>query len=251
MQYRNKIKEIVQLIKCSQKTVALTGAGISTESGIPDYRSPKTGLWEKHNPAKTASLSALRKEPALFYSTNLDRWTVYNTAKPNTAHYALTRMEKMGLLLGTITQNIDGLHVKAGAARVWEVHGHLRTCHCMECREEYPFDNLVGQFKEGDNPPRCLKCSGILRPDVVLFEDRMNEDFFKATQIISGCQLMMVIGSSLTVYPVAEFPSVAKQFVIINKTPTQWDESATVVINDSAGKVMRDIMIELGEHDFE
>ncbi|TYO94929.1 SIR2 family NAD-dependent protein deacylase [Desulfallas thermosapovorans] len=247
MSYNEKIKKVVRLIKESKKTLALTGAGISTESGIPDYRSPGTGLWEKHDPARTASLSALRKDPARFYNYNLDRWTAYSHAQPNAAHYALARLEKMGLLVGVITQNIDSLHVRAGATRVWEVHGHLRTCHCMECRESYGFDQLVYSIRNGTNPPRCVKCGGILRPDVVLFEDRMNEDFYQATQVISGCQLMLVVGSSLTVYPVAGLPGVAREIVIINRTPTPYDEEAAVVIHDSAGQVFRDIMVELGE----
>lgn len=247
MHYFEKIKEIVHLLQESTKTLALTGAGISTESGIPDYRSPQTGLWEKHDPTKTASLSALRKDPAEFYTINLDRWAAFNKARPNIAHYALELLEKKGLLLGVITQNIDSLHVKAGSNRVWEVHGHLRTFHCMDCKEKYTFDNVVSRFKGGENPPRCIRCSAILRPDVVLFEDRMNEDFFQATQVISGCQLMLVVGSSLTVYPVAGIPGVAKKIVIINKTPTPWDEEAAVVINESAGQVFQDILAELGE----
>ncbi|MBF7083143.1 NAD-dependent deacylase [Desulfallas sp. Bu1-1] len=247
MQYNEKIQKIAQLIRESKKTLALTGAGISTESGIPDYRSPGTGLWEKHDPVKTASLSALRRDPAQFYALNLERWTAYGNARPNVAHYALARLEKMGLLLGVITQNIDSLHVRAGSTRVWEVHGHLRTCHCMDCRKTYPFDFLVARFRQGENPPACTACSGILRPDVVLFEDRMNEDFFQATQVISGCQLLIVVGSSLTVYPVAGLPGVARQLVIINRTPTPWDEEATVVVNSSAGQVLRDVMAELGE----
>ncbi|WP_347491132.1 SIR2 family NAD-dependent protein deacylase [Desulfoscipio sp. XC116] len=247
MSYKSKIKDIVRLIGESQKTLALTGAGISTESGIPDYRSPGTGLWEKHDPAKTASLSALRKDPARFYSVNLDRWTAYNHARPNAAHYALAELEKMGHLVGTITQNIDSLHVRAGSTRVWEVHGHLRTCHCMECKESYSFDYLVDSFKTGANPPRCTKCQGVLRPDVVLFEDRMNEDFYQATQVISGCQLMLVAGSSLTVYPVAGLPEVARQIIIINRTPTPYDEEAAIVIHDNAGQVFKDIMDEMGK----
>ncbi len=247
MTYKEKIKQIAGLIKQSKKTLALTGAGISTESGIPDYRSPGTGLWEKLNPMKTASLSALRKDPAQFYSVNLERWAIYSNAKPNYAHYALAHLEKAGLLVGVITQNVDSLHKRAGSERVWEVHGHLRTFHCMSCHQKYPFQDVVQRFRSGENPPRCLKCSGVLRPDVVLFEDRMNEDFFQATQVISGCQLLLVVGSSLTVYPVASLPGAAKQVVIINRTPTPWDETAAVVVNETAGKVFRDIMFELGE----
>ena len=247
MQYIEKISLIAQLIKESTKTIALTGAGISTESGIPDYRSPGTGLWEKHDPAKTASLTALRKDPAGFYSTNLKRWAEFNSAKPNIAHHALAHLEKINLLLGVITQNIDSLHVRAGSTRVWEVHGHLRTSQCTECRESYPFEELTKRFNAGENPPLCSLCAGVLRPNVVLFEDKMSEAFYQASQVISGCQLLLVVGSSLTVYPVAGLPGVARQLVIINRTPTQWDQEAAVVINESAGKVMRDVLAELGE----
>ncbi|KAF1085375.1 NAD-dependent protein deacetylase [Sporotomaculum syntrophicum] len=246
MLYENKIQEIVRLIKGSDKTFALTGAGISTESGIPDYRSPGTGLWEKQDPAKTASLSALRRDPAFFYSTNLKRWTAFNDAQPNTAHTALAQLEKMGLLDGVITQNIDSLHVKAGSKTVWEVHGHLRTCRCMDCRASHSFDHLVQSFDNGENPPRCLKCGGVLRPDVVLFEDQMNDDYYQVTFEISGCQLLLVVGSSLTVYPVAGLPSYAKEIVIINNTSTPYDNEAAVVVHESAGKVFRDIMHKLG-----
>lgn len=246
MSYEDNIKEIVRLIKESEKTYALTGAGISTESGIPDYRSPGTGLWEKQNPAKTVSLSALRSDPALFYSTNIKRWTSFNEVQPNTAHYALAQLEKMGFLEGVITQNIDSLHVKAGSKDVWEVHGHLRTCRCTDCLASHSFEHLVQSFDNGENPPRCLKCGGVLRPDVVLFEDQMNDDYYRISHEILGCQLLLVVGSSLTVYPVASLPSHARELVIINNTPTPYDNEAAVVVHESAGNVFRDIMRELG-----
>ncbi|MCG8403394.1 MAG: NAD-dependent deacylase [Firmicutes bacterium] len=247
MPYHEKIKTTARLIKESTKTLALTGAGISTESGIPDYRSPGTGLWEKLDPIKASSLSALRSDPARFYEINLERWNAYSDARPNAVHFALAQLEQMELLLGVITQNIDSLHVKAGSQRLWEVHGHLRTAQCLDCRQKYPFDLLVKLFRAGENPPRCAKCSGILRPSVVLFEDKMSEDFFQASQVISGCQLLLVVGSSLTVYPVAGLPGAAKQVIIINRTSTPWDESAAVVIHAGAGQVFHDIMEELGQ----
>ncbi len=245
MSYNQNIKEIARLLRESNKTLALTGAGISTESGIADYRSPGTGLWEKQDPAKTASLTALRRDPALFYSTNLKRWTSFNNARPNAAHQALAQLEKKGLLDGVITQNIDSLHVKAGSIQVWEVHGHLRTCHCMDCRASHSFDHLEQSFDKGENPPRCLKCGGVLRPDVVLFEDQMNDDYYKVTFEISGCRLLLVVGSSLTVYPVASLPSYAEDIVIINNTPTPYDDEAAVVVHENAGKVFQDIITEL------
>lgn len=246
MDYREKVRALAGLIRESKKTFALTGAGISTESGIPDYRSPGSGLWEKLDPAKVSSISALRKDPAKFYSVNLERWVAYGNAQPNIAHLALARLEKAGCLVGTITQNIDSLHRKAGSERVWEVHGHLRTCRCMNCGRNYEFSYLVRQVRSGSNPPLCAECKGVLRPNVVLFGDPMNEDFFQACQVLSGCQLLIVAGSSLSVYPVAGLPEFARRVVIINKTPTPWDDKAEIVINDSTGKVFGDLLEELG-----
>jgi NAD-dependent deacetylase len=245
MDYGKKIDALAGLFRESARTFALTGAGISTESGIPDFRSPGTGLWQKFDPAKVATVSALRRDPAAFYRFNLDRWTVYAGAEPNAAHRALAALEREGLLAGVVTQNIDGLHVRAGSKRVWEVHGHLRTSHCMDCKESRPFSDLAAQVKAGQNPPRCT-CGGVLRPDVVLFEDPMGEDFFHASQALTGSSLLVVVGSSLTVYPVAHLPERARQIVIINRDPTPWDNRAALVINESAGRVFNDVTAVLG-----
>ena len=242
MNYEEKLFSLAGLLKGSGRTFALTGAGISTESGIPDFRSPGTGLWTKFDPVQVATVSALRRDPGAFYSINLDRWTRYSGAGPNTAHQALARLEQEGLLVGVITQNIDGLHRKAGSEKVWEVHGHLRTCHCLECKKSHAFSFLVSQFHSGINSPRCQDCGGLLRPDVVLFEDPMGEDFFHAVQALTGCQLLVVVGSSLQVYPVASLPDRARQVVIINKEPTPWDDRAALVIHEGAGQVFTDLL---------
>ncbi|MEW6425984.1 MAG: NAD-dependent deacylase [Bacillota bacterium] len=247
MDYGEQIAALAGLVQTCRPCYVLTGAGISTESGIPDFRSPGTGLWTKYDPMKTASLTALRRDPAKFYEINLTRWTSYLDCQPNSAHLALARLEKLGYVAGVITQNIDGLHRKAGSQRVWEVHGHLRTCRCLQCAGRYPFDLLVNLVKSGQNPPLCEKCGGILRPDVVLFEDRMSDDFFAVTQVLTGCQLLLVVGSSLTVYPVAGLPQLARRVVIINRDPTPWDEHAELVIRRLAGQVFTDLMAALGE----
>lgn len=246
MEYQDRIAAVVKLLKNSSKTLALTGAGISTESGIPDFRSPGTGLWEKFDPIAVSSLSALKRDPARFYSFNLHRWTAFNDAVPNVAHLALARLEQMGLLLGVVTQNIDSLHKKAGTVKQWEVHGHLRTCRCLACSSrDVPFTELVERYNKGENPPRCAACGGVLRPDVVLFEDSMNEQFFHATQVLSGCQLLIVVGTSLTVYPVASLPGLARRLVIINNAATPWDDNAEVVLREPAGQVFTDLMAQL------
>jgi len=245
MYYDKKIDLLAKLLKKSAHTLALTGAGISTESGIPDFRSPGTGLWTKFDPIKVASVSALNRDPASFYKINLDRWTRYTGVEPNAAHYALARLEQERLLYGVITQNIDGLHRKAGSKTVWEVHGHLRTCRCMDCEKSYPLDFLVDQFNAGTNPPRCQKCGGVLRLDVVLFEDPLGEDFSRATQAMTSCELLVVVGSSLQVYPVAALPERARQVAIINKESTPWDGRANLVIHEKAGQVLTDVLAAL------
>lgn len=245
MNYQEKILLLAGLLKKSTCTYALTGAGISTESGIPDFRSPGSGLWTKYDPAKVASVSAFLSDPAAFYKINMQWWEGYSKAEPNAAHYALARLEREGLLAGVITQNIDGLHRKAGSEKVFEVHGHLRTCRCISCSESYPFDFLKDQLNSGKNPPRCERCGGILRPDVVLFEDPLGDDFFYASRALSRCQLFVAIGSSLQVYPVASLPERVRQLVIINQEPTPWDDEAVLVINEKAGKVLTDTLSAL------
>lgn len=244
MNYSEKIDFLANLLKRSAHTIALTGAGISTESGIPDFRSPG-GMWSKFDPFKVATVTALKRDPATFYNIHLDFLARCSGAQPNAAHYALAQLEQDRLLYGVITQNVDGLHRKAGSKTVWEVHGHLRTCHCMDCKKNYPFDFLVDQYNSGTNPPRCQKCWGVLRLDVVLFEDPMGEDFFWATQAMTSCQLLVVVGSSLQVYPVAALPERAKQLAIINNEPTPWDHRADLVINGKAGQVLTDVLSAL------
>ncbi|SMB91750.1 NAD-dependent deacetylase [Thermanaeromonas toyohensis ToBE] len=230
------VAKVNQILKRSRKTLVLTGAGASTESGIPDYRSKGTGLWQKFDPMEKASITALLTNPEEFYRFNLPRWSKYIQAEPNVTHRALARLEENGLIYGVITQNIDGLHQKAGSKRVWEVHGHLRTCHCLECGTSYPFTELIGQFNQGINPPNCPQCRGILRPDVVLFEDPMSQDYYSALEEMKDCETLMVVGSSLQVYPVAELPRLAPKLIIINKEPTPWDFKAIIVVHEQAGK---------------
>lgn len=250
MTYEEKIRSLADYLRKPGRNFAFTGAGVSTESGIPDFRSRGTGLWEKVDPMKAASLSALQREPAQFYKFFMGIWASFATAKPNAAHYALARLEEEGLLAGVITQNIDGLHRAAGSQKVWEVHGHMRSCRCQVCSKSYPFSVLLNQYRSGVNPPRCSECNGMLRPDVVLFEDAMGEDFFNAYHALSGCQLLIVVGSSLQVYPAASLPELTKSLVIINRDKTPWDFRADLVLNEKkAGEVFTDLMTELGMRD--
>ena len=241
--HNNEINKIAALIKKSDGFYALTGAGISTESGLPDFRSPGTGIWEKVDPMKTSSAQVLENNPKLFFEAGFQRFMTLQNAQPNQGHYVLAKMEKMKLLKGLVTQNIDGLHYKAGSRKIWEVHGHLRTGHCMNCKYSYPFDFMSKQLMQGNNPPLCKKCQGIVRPDVVLFGDPMGEDFFEAEKTLARkCDLLMVIGSSLTVYPVASLPYYVSNLIIINAQPTPMDEKAQVVIRDKSSHVLSKIL---------
>jgi NAD-dependent deacetylase len=240
LSYEELISAAAELLRQGGRNFALTGAGVSTESGIPDFRSPGTGLWERYDPMKTATLSALRRDPAAFYDWNLQRWEAVAGAEPNPAHTALARMEELGFLAGLITQNIDGLHLKAGSKSLFEIHGHLRTCRCMSCERHFPFSHVTDQYGAGINPPHCA-CGGVLRPDVVLFEDRMSPDFFRATQALSGCQVLVVAGTSLQVYPAAGLLDLARRVVIINREPVPGSERADLVIHGPAGRILSDL----------
>ena len=239
----DRLNKTVELIKKAKGFFALTGAGISTESGLPDFRSPGTGIWEKVDPIKTSSAQVFKSNPRLFFEAGFKRFITLQDAQPNKGHYALAKMEKMNILKGIVTQNIDGLHYKAGSRNIWEVHGHLRTGHCIECGRSYPFEYMVEQLDHGHNPPFCENCSGIVRPDVVLFGDPMGKSFFEAERTLANeCDLLLVVGSSLTVYPVASLPQYVSKIVIINLQPTPYDDRAEVVFREKSGSILSKLL---------
>ncbi len=246
MQYLGQIEFLADLIREHDRVYVLTGAGVSTDSGIPDFRSPGTGLWEKIDPIAVSSADTLSNNPRLFYEAGFSRFAKISLAEPNPGHLKLAEMEKKGFIKGLITQNIDGLHVRAGSKNVWEVHGHLRTGYCLECKKEYPFEELVQQVELKRIPPVCHSCFGMLRPDVVLFGDPMPDFFVDLYQKIEKeCDLMIVVGSSLVVYPVAELPRLAEQLAIINLQPTDYDQVSEVVIRGNSSKVLKDLVHNL------
>ena len=243
LEYRAAIEQTASLIKELPNFYALTGAGMSTESGIPDFRTPGTGIWEKVDPIATASVEVLHSNPRLFYEVGFVRFASITMAEPNPGHDALVKMEKSGYLKGIVTQNIDGLHVKAGSKNVWEVHGHLRSGYCLGCKRKFPFEELVQQVELKRIPPMCHYCFNMLRPDVVLFGDSMPPLFFEAWETLEKqCDLMLVAGSSLMVYPVADLPRLAKKLVIINLQPTEYDDEADIVIREKCGKALTDLV---------
>ncbi len=243
MDYKDSLQVIADSIKKAQKFYVLTGAGISTESGIPDFRTPGTGLWKKINPMEYATSNVLKKDPKTFYKVVYSRFASLLYAQPNKAHLILAELEEKGYLKGIITQNIDGLHYKAGSRKVWEVHGHTRTCLCSTCDREYPLKLLSSQVEKEIIPPLCQECGHPLRPNIVLFGDPMSLDYEEACRAVKrGCDFLLVVGSSLTVFPVSQIPSYAKNLAVINIQPTGYDDKAVAVIREKAGKTLTHLL---------
>lgn len=224
-QFEDQAQELADLLAGSRRTVVLTGAGISTESGIPDFRTPGSGLWDSVDPMEILSVTALQRDPKRFYAFKIPMWRSFEGVEPNPAHYALAEMEKMGLIQTLVTQNIDSLHTRAGSVNVLEVHGHMRTGRCAQCGAHLPFAALAEKVEAGEVPPRCA-CGGCLRPDVVLFEDNLPPAFEQAVVEAMRCDLLLVIGSSLEVGPVNGLPSYVTRLAILNVGPTLYDDRA-------------------------
>ncbi|NMC07671.1 MAG: hypothetical protein GYA24_20830, partial [Candidatus Lokiarchaeota archaeon] len=201
------------LIAGAKHVVAFTGAGISTESGIPDFRSPGSGLWEKHDPS-LMNIDVFNADPVPFFELAMEIATPVFSAKPNPAHVALAKLEAAGKLDGIITQNVDGLHQHAGSKNVVELHGSLRSCTCMRCKSIVPIDVLRRKILiDGQIPPICDECHlGILKPDAVFFGEPLPEAAMeKATAMAGSCDVFIVLGSSLEVYPANRLPRVAME----------------------------------------
>jgi len=216
--------------------VVLTGAGISTESGIPDFRSPRTGLWNQYDPREILSTDILYNHPDLFYKVGFPILMKFKKARPNPAHQTLADWENRGLVEAIITQNIDSLHLMAGSKRVLEIHGHLRTASCMKCQRTISIEELESLIKSEQIPPQCL-CGGIIRPDVVLFGDMLPSSFEQSTEIVQKFPLL-VIGSSLQVSPANLLPSLTKKLMIVNLEETPFDERAAMVLNGKASIIL-------------
>ncbi|MEX2683793.1 MAG: NAD-dependent deacetylase [Candidatus Sigynarchaeota archaeon] len=242
------MQELIEtLIVEAHHVVALTGAGISTESGIPDFRSPGSGLWQKYDQS-LMDIDTFRDNPVPFYTMAAEIAGPIFSAKPNPAHIALARLEAAGKLDGIITQNIDGLHQQAGSKVVIEVHGSLRTCTCMRCGGNFAIDVLARKIvAEGELPPTCDECNtGILKPDAVFFGEALpGKAMERAIAMAEACDLFLVLGSSLEVYPANRLPRIAMdhgaQLAIVNREPTMLDPSATVVLRATLGEVLPDI----------
>ena len=237
------IRTAAQLIRSAHYAVALTGAGISTASGIPDFRSRQSGLWEKDNPAEIASIFGFKRNPQIFYNWIRPLAGLLTVAQPNEAHLALARLETAGYIKAIITQNIDMLHTKAGSRTVYEIHGHLRTATCIECYTEYDAGPIIRKLLEDGEIPLCPQCHGILKPNVILYGEQLPvRELFAAQQASRRCDLMLVAGSSLQVAPAGDMPMLARQhgarLIVINFEPTHVDRQADVLFHDNVVDVL-------------
>jgi NAD-dependent deacetylase len=240
---------LAELIRRRQPCVVLTGAGVSTESGIPDFRSP-TGLWAKVDPMEYGSIEAFRRDPLKVWSFYKPRVAMLTEAEPNPAHHALAELEQDGLVQAVVTQNIDLLHERAGSKDVVEVHGSIRTATCPSCGERYPLERVLELLADAD-APACPTCGGILKPDVVFFGELLPPAAIdRAFDLARGAGLLLVVGSALEVYPIAGLPlettGAGGELAIVNRGPTAFDDQASLRIDGSAGEVLPAVVAALG-----
>lgn len=238
-----RLNRAARRLKEARYAIALTGAGISTPSGVPDFRSPGSGLWEQVDPLEVASMYSFRRHPERFYHWIRPLAGLTLTARPNPAHQALAALEAAGRLKAVITQNIDGLHQAAGSRRVIEVHGHLRQATCMRCYAHFPARPIIERFVEDGEVPRCPHCGGVIKPDVVLFGEQLPvRAFYEAQQEARRCDLMLVVGSSLEVAPAGDLPLLAHaggaHLILINREATPMDALAEAVFHADVAVVL-------------
>jgi NAD-dependent deacetylase len=229
---------LAEMIRGNQPCVVLTGAGTSTESGIPDFRSA-TGIWARYDPREVASIDGFRRDPARVWEFYGRRLGLLRDVEPNAAHRALAELEQAGWIGGLITQNVDRLHEHAGSRDVVEVHGSVRTASCLACGCREPMDDVAARLPV----PRCLTCGAVLKPDVVMFGEQLPVAAIdRATELAESAALLLVVGSSLEVWPVAGLPQATLEgggkLAIVNRDPTAYDVLASLVIHASAGDVL-------------
>jgi NAD-dependent deacetylase len=239
--------ELARLVRDARSVVALTGAGISVPSGIPDFRSPGTGIWENVDPIEVAHIRAWRADPRRFWSFYGSRFQTLGDKQPNGAHEALAELERRGLLDAVITQNIDMLHRRAGTRELVEVHGSIASSSCLTCGARYELDEVIARL--GGDFPAC-DCGQALKPDVVLFGEYLPPDAIeRAIELATGADLLLCIGSSLEVHPVAGLPKLTLdaggQIAIVTRGLTPWDDRAAVRLGGDVEDELRALVAAL------
>ena len=252
---KDPIEEVAGWIITSQRIVVFTGAGLSTESGIPDFRSPG-GIWDRYNPEDFYFQNFLASEASRekYWQMATEMYEPIKKAQPNLAHVAIAELERLGKLESVITQNVDGLHLKAGNSprKVIEIHGTALHVSCLHCQKRYDREMVQKRIRDGVKAPACDHCGGPLKPATISFGQSMPEkETERAYSLSSRCHFFMAIGSSLVVYPAASMPQVAKRggakLVIINREPTPLDDIADRVIHGLAGPTMDSLLKEVKE----
>ena len=238
------VPDLAALVRERQPCVVLTGAGISTESGIPDFRSP-SGIWAEYDPMEYATIDAFLRDPVKVWEFYAPRFELLTTAEPNAGHLALGELERRGLVAAVVTQNIDGLHQRAGSGEVVEVHGSIRSASCLECGERVPLEEVRAALR-ATPAPLCPGCGAVLKPDVVMFGELLPADAIdRAIELVRRAGLLLVVGSSLEVHPVAGLPDEAASagvaVAILNRGPTPFDHLASVRIDRAAGETLAEL----------
>jgi NAD-dependent deacetylase len=237
-----EVLRLAELIQASQCTVALTGAGISVPSGIPDFRTPETGLWANVDPMEVAHIDVFERDPARFWSYYRPRFQSLGDKRPNPAHEVLAELERRGLIEGVITQNIDCLHRAGGSRNVVEVHGSIETSSCTRCTAVFEIDEVEALF-DADGVAICASCGGAVKPDVVLFGELLSESAMaRARALAERAELMICVGSSLAVYPVAGLPQLTLErggrLALVTKGETPYDADAELKLD---GEVVEEL----------
>jgi NAD-dependent deacetylase len=236
--------ELAALVRERQPCVVLTGAGISTESGIPDFRSA-TGIWADVDPFEVASIHAFRRDPERVWRFYRQRIDLLRNAEPNAGHLALAELERRGLVRAVVTQNIDTLHSRAGSREVIEVHGSIRSAQCLGCLWSEPAEAVLAQLEQRP-VPLCPHCGRVLKPGVVLFGELLPAGAMeRAVELARSSALMLVVGSSLEVWPVAGLPLEAPAFAVVNRGPTALDEQAILSVDAGAGETLQALLAAL------
>jgi NAD-dependent deacetylase len=229
-------ERVAELLRDSERAVVLTGAGVSVPSGIPDFRTPGTGLWENVDPMEVAHIDAWRRDPDRFWSFYEQRFASLVDREPNDAHRAIAELERRGLVRAVITQNIDRLHRLAGTERLIEVHGSIDESICLQCEVKVPIERVVRLLRESERAPACESCHLPLKPNVVLFGELLPERALSEAQSLAmEADLMLCVGSSLEVYPVAGLPAMTHgaggRLVLVTQGPTPYDRDAEVKLD--------------------
>jgi NAD-dependent deacetylase len=243
-----RAEQLAELLRGARNAIVLTGAGVSVPSGIPDFRSPGTGLWENVDPMEVAHIDAWRRDPDRFWGFYGDRFATLVDKQPNEAHLALAELERRGLIRALITQNIDRLHRLAGSERLIEVHGSIEWSVCLECGDKLAIDRVVALL--GSGAPQCAACSAPLKPDVVLFGELLPEAALAEAQALAfDADLMVCVGSSLEVYPVAGLPAITRgsggRLALVTQGPTPFDSEAELKLEGDVVEELRAVLAAL------